>query len=417
MAEAFGIAGSAVGIVSLGLQLYGGITTYFDALEGREDDLASARAQLDSLRGSLVTIQSALPPLASASATATASTGSGTVPPIVRECEKELSQLDTLLQELAGSSTSSKKLKDRVKTLRFPFRRDNLMKLEDRLHKTNAVFQTALGVTHLNTSLGNEQKLANVEAATTQIPAINANVAQVSTELQGLRTDVAQISADTNNTVTMLHSNNTTVISLADNFGAFAPEAISRLGEVKQSLDTVARQDDVRELSRTSENNTDVIRRVDVSVAQMAAATESKLALIESSAQNSASSDEQILQKLSNLENLLGLQGAERPVNSHDEIEGIWEEDAHLTELLEEIQAEFAAKFDASDINFSAFLATEWGPRMENVLWELDGYKLSEAERAGAEAIGVEWQTREEEEEDGTSVEDFFRELRKIENE
>lgn len=145
MAEAFGIAGSAVGIVSLGLQLYGGITTYFDALEGREDDLASARAQLGSLRSSLVTIQSVLPP----SASATASTGSSTAPPIVRECEKELNQLDTLLQELAGSSTSSKKLKDRVKTLRFPFRRDNLMKLEDRLHKTNAVFQTALIVFHL----------------------------------------------------------------------------------------------------------------------------------------------------------------------------------------------------------------------------------------------------------------------------
>lgn len=155
-----------------------------------------------------------------------------------------------------------------------------------------------------------------MEAATTQIPAINANVAQVSTELQGLRTDVAQISADTNNTVTMLHSNNTTVISLADNFGSFAPEAISRLGEVKQSLDTVARQDDIRELSRTSENNTDVIRRVDVSVALMAATTESKLALIENSAQNSASADQEILQKLSNLENLLGLQGGERPANS-----------------------------------------------------------------------------------------------------
>lgn len=145
MADPVGIVGTAAGIVSLGLQLYGGITTYCDALEGREDDLASARAQLDSLRDSLVTIQSVLPSLVSA----TASTGSSISPPIVRECEKELSQLDTLLQELAGSSTSTKKLKDRVKTLRFPFRRDNLMKLEDRLHKTNAVFQTALSVFHL----------------------------------------------------------------------------------------------------------------------------------------------------------------------------------------------------------------------------------------------------------------------------
>lgn len=116
------------------------------------------------------------------------------------------------------------------------------------------------------------------------------------------------------------------------------------------------------------------------------------------------------------------------PRLSSDEIEGIWEEDAHLIELLEELHTEFATKFDASDINFSAFLATEWGPRMENVLGGLDGYKLSKAERAGAEALGVQWQTQEEEAEEveeefpyvtsvGMSVEDFFRELRRIENE
>lgn len=133
---------------------------------------------------------------------------------------------------------------------------------------------------------------------------------------------------------------NTAVTSLTDNFEAFAPEAISRLGEVRSSLDMVARQDDIRELSRISENNTDLLSRVDLSVAQMAAMTENKLALIESSAQNLASSEDRILQKLASLENLLGLQGAdERRANPPILLRRVLAKPSQTRELLDGLSA------------------------------------------------------------------------------
>lgn len=111
-----------------------------------------------------------------------------------------------------------------------------------------------------------------------------------------------------------------------------------------------------------------------------------------------------------------------KPQLSSDEIQQMWEEEAHLIERLEELQTEFEIRFDESGTIFSTFLTTHWVPRLKDVLRELDGYKLSEAERTCAEALGVKWQDREEDEHGGgsnaiESVEDFFRVLREIEKE
>lgn len=144
MAEAAGVVGTAAGLVSLGLQLYSAIATYFEALGGREDDLASARAQLETLRRSLAIIESALPRLE-----LTCRPGGDAVRSAMGECNNELAQLDALLRKLVDSPALSAKSKDRMRTLTFPFHRPSLMKLEDRLHKTNGAFQTALGALYL----------------------------------------------------------------------------------------------------------------------------------------------------------------------------------------------------------------------------------------------------------------------------
>ncbi|KAF3021573.1 hypothetical protein E8E14_013363 [Neopestalotiopsis sp. 37M] len=208
MADPIGVVGTAVGVVSFGLQLYSAVATYVDALDGRRDDLASTRAKLDSLRDSLTTIQSALP--------SSPSTGTSTIPPIVTECKAELDQLEVLLQDLVGSNASGNKLKERIRTLKFPFRRDSLMKLEDRLHKTNSVFQTALSVLNLNKSIDNERRFTNVETTTAQIPAINTNVVQISTDVQNLRVDIGNMSTNVNSTISTMNSNNNEALSRLD---------------------------------------------------------------------------------------------------------------------------------------------------------------------------------------------------------
>ncbi|ETS80502.1 hypothetical protein PFICI_08031 [Pestalotiopsis fici W106-1] len=315
MADPVGIVGTAVGIVSLGLQLYDGIATYFDALDGRKDDLASARAQLNSLRESLNTIQSALP------SSSTTSTGAGVVPPIVTECKNELDQLEVLLQELVGSSHPSNKLKERIKTLKFPFRRDNLMKLEDRLHKTNSVFQTALSVLNLNKSLDNDRRFANVEAATAHVPTISTNVVQMSADVQDIRTDISQISHNVDNAISTLDSSSSTMTSLAENFATFAPATTLQLGEIHQDMATLALQDDVQELARTSVHNSDILSRVDLSVTQLVATAGQSLPQISNSIASierhmqSISALEQRLQALSYLEQALDIQDGQAQDN------------------------------------------------------------------------------------------------------
>lgn len=144
MADPVGVVGTTAGLVSLGLHLYSIIAKYFEALGGRKDDLTSAHVQLDTLRKSLAIIESALPRLELISGP-----GAEALQSAMGECKNELAQLDALLRKLVDSPMLSAKLKDRAKTLTFPFHRPSLMQLEDRLHKTNGAFQTALGALYL----------------------------------------------------------------------------------------------------------------------------------------------------------------------------------------------------------------------------------------------------------------------------
>ncbi|KAF7536095.1 hypothetical protein G7054_g4821 [Neopestalotiopsis clavispora] len=242
MAEPVGIVGTAVGIISFGLQLYSAIATYIDALDGRKDDLALARVQLDSLRDSITAIQSALP------SSPSGGTGTSTIPPIVTECKTELDQLEALLLDLVGSNTSGNKLKERIKTLKFPFRRDSLMKLEDRLHKTNSVFQTALSVLNLNKSIDNERRFANVETTTAQIPAINTNVVQISTDVQNLRVDVGNMSTNVNSAISTMNSNNNETLSRLDfsvtqltaTAGQSLPQISNSIASIEQRMQSLS---------------------------------------------------------------------------------------------------------------------------------------------------------------------------------
>jgi hypothetical protein len=62
MAEAFGIAGSAVGIVSLGIQITQGLLKYYGSWKGQDIDIASICASLDSLSESLKILEKTIQP-------------------------------------------------------------------------------------------------------------------------------------------------------------------------------------------------------------------------------------------------------------------------------------------------------------------------------------------------------------------
>jgi ankyrin repeat domain-containing protein 50 len=139
MVDPIGIVGTAVGIASFGLQLCGAITTYFDALESRGDDLKSSKAQLETLQSSLVVIEATIQPMKT-----TFLVDTSALEKILLSCNTELQRLESLLQTLVGSPTPVSSLRERMKALSFPLHRPTLIKLEERLQRTNGAIHTAI---------------------------------------------------------------------------------------------------------------------------------------------------------------------------------------------------------------------------------------------------------------------------------
>lgn len=65
MAEALGVAGSVVGIVSLGIQITQGLLKYYGSWKDQDSDVADMCTSLDSLSGSLMALRKAIQPPAS----------------------------------------------------------------------------------------------------------------------------------------------------------------------------------------------------------------------------------------------------------------------------------------------------------------------------------------------------------------
>ncbi|KAF2973264.1 hypothetical protein GQX73_g287 [Xylaria multiplex] len=148
MADPLSIAGLATGVISLGLQVAGGLTDYLDAVRGRSEDLKSAKQEATEMRDLLLTIQDLLPQVESnwpASATM--------VKRHVKSCHTELGALHALLSELSQPGPSGSGLRSRLvdtrKKLSYPFERSKINRLEERLAKVNSALQMALQVTEL----------------------------------------------------------------------------------------------------------------------------------------------------------------------------------------------------------------------------------------------------------------------------
>lgn len=139
MAEAVGLAASVAGLVSLGLQVTGGIVTYLDALENRQDELASVKRQNDALSAALDIIQAA-------TSRFQGQPHDHAVQNNIQSCNAELQALEVLLAELANCDTSTwrQRLRSTRKKLSYAFDRSKVHQMAQRLHHANEVLQLTL---------------------------------------------------------------------------------------------------------------------------------------------------------------------------------------------------------------------------------------------------------------------------------
>jgi hypothetical protein len=145
MADSIGIIGTAAGLVSLGFQVYGGIKDYLEAIQGREEELASINRHVMGLKDALSAIEMEIGNQAVKTQGSAPSAMS-----CLQFCETELKNLSAVLAEVAstpsipGSSLLRAKLMEGKRQFIYPFKRSHIAKLEERLREANLSLQTAL---------------------------------------------------------------------------------------------------------------------------------------------------------------------------------------------------------------------------------------------------------------------------------
>ncbi|SPJ91981.1 uncharacterized protein FTOL_13635 [Fusarium torulosum] len=198
MADPLSVAGLAFAVVSLGFQVTGGITDYFDALNSRDQDIASAKQQNDTLQKTLQVIESSISRLQRDHRAATAA-----LRECLDSCKKELQALESIMAELVACdrATSSRRnnIRNQGKRLLYPFNRPKLEQIATRLHHINATLQLALQSLGLSVSqLGNE-KLATLEVTShtisTSLLNVQSEVSAMHSPLQGLHNTLSQFEA------------------------------------------------------------------------------------------------------------------------------------------------------------------------------------------------------------------------------
>lgn len=136
------LAGTAIGAISLGIQVCQGLVKYCRAVKGRNKDIEDITRQIQALESTFQTLDRVLPRAAllhgsDQIAVASAITSIG-------NCEKGVKDLQKFLDAISGTPTVSGdvkgKMRDAGRKLAFGFRQDEVMPL---LQKVQGLSTTA----------------------------------------------------------------------------------------------------------------------------------------------------------------------------------------------------------------------------------------------------------------------------------
>ncbi|KAF5635830.1 hypothetical protein F52700_5142 [Fusarium sp. NRRL 52700] len=155
MADPVGIIGTAIGVISFGLQLYTGITQYLDAVKGRDEDLQRAKQYANAFQASLKVLGDTILKANDEQAAAKI-----VVQDCKLSCEAELTALCALLNHLKGlpplPDDPISKAKGSLQKWSYRFKQKNLSRLEERLKSANSILKLSLSALQL-AILGNHE--------------------------------------------------------------------------------------------------------------------------------------------------------------------------------------------------------------------------------------------------------------------
>ncbi|KAI1455509.1 hypothetical protein F4805DRAFT_435774 [Annulohypoxylon moriforme] len=156
MADPVGVAGTAVGIVSLCLQVYSSLSSYLDDFKDRDQYVNQVLSYLGRLRNSIAIIESAVPDFQNGHPIP-----SQAITDCIQDCEIKLNTLriEICKYQPVPSKDLKGKFKDAKRKLQFPFNRPELEKLAEHLNQMNGLLSTAIGALNLHLQSDNRDKL------------------------------------------------------------------------------------------------------------------------------------------------------------------------------------------------------------------------------------------------------------------
>lgn len=146
MADPLSIAGSAVGIISLGIQVFQGLYDYIGSVQSRDKDLATASEHIKNLIGifqALNDLVAKFQQLPNPNSKAIHS-----LQKCVQDSKQGIEELRVLLESLqnAPANNMKAKLKNAGKLLAFGVRREDLLRMQDKVLALTTTSDFALQV-------------------------------------------------------------------------------------------------------------------------------------------------------------------------------------------------------------------------------------------------------------------------------
>ncbi|KAF5254430.1 hypothetical protein FANTH_688 [Fusarium anthophilum] len=273
MADPLSIAGLALAVVSLGLQVTGGITEYFDSLKSRDQDIASIIQQNNTLRKTLRIIDSSISRFQNDHRTATEP-----LRQFLDSCNEELKVLESLVAALItddqGTTGRRTKARNKGKKLLYPFHRPKLEQMATKLHHINATLQLGLQSLGLSVSHLGSEKLATIQATSQTISSdllvVRSEVSAISTPIQGIQSTVSQFETRFDGLENLLRQLLVRGSTINGTLQEITPAMLTGrllgkpavLQEMCDAVGTGARNKPNRNLSATPENTTEIRRAV-----------------------------------------------------------------------------------------------------------------------------------------------------------
>lgn len=239
MSDPVSLAGTALGVVSLGLILCQGLTDYLQALECRKADIESTSRQVDCLQSALNVINVAL-----AKFSPDHQNAGHVVEGCLHLCEEEIKRLSDKLNEFKDQShfnSFNKKLQLQAQKLAYPFKQGNLRRLEDSVVKINRILLTALQAMGLDVNSTQLEKLSLIatksETTAHNVSSVMDSVSTLNMDLQSVK---SMLSTTDDRTVYLSSIIEQSVPKIRNEISTTIPHIRSTLPKIELGVNNVA---------------------------------------------------------------------------------------------------------------------------------------------------------------------------------